>query len=165
MRFILVKPIHMETNTYTPGEDLLNEEDLTVRASTGVRFCNYFIDLIVFYGIMVAIGMVIALINPYAFDEMDVDSASGGLIDRLLGLVVYALIMGTTEAVFKGKTLGKLITGTRAVNLDGSRIASDTAFLRGLSRAVPFCVFSAFGSPCNPWQDKWTNTKVVYDQK
>jgi uncharacterized RDD family membrane protein YckC len=155
----------METNTYTPGEDILNEEDLTVRASTGVRFCNYLIDLIVFYGIMVGLGVVIAMINPYAFDDMDVDSPGGRLIDRLLGLVTYALIMGFMEAIFKGKTLGKFITGTRAVNLDGSRIVSSTAFLRGLSRAVPFCVFSAFGSPCNPWQDRWTDTKVVYDQK
>ncbi|RYF93813.1 MAG: RDD family protein [Chitinophagaceae bacterium] len=154
----------METNTYTPGEDLLNDEDLTVRAGTGARFCNYLIDVIVFYVIMLGIGVLMALITPYAFDDVDIDSPGAQLIDRLVSLIAYALIMGFSEAVFKGKTIGKFITGTRAVNLDGSRIASDTAFLRGLSRAVPFCVLSAFGSPCNPWQDKWTNTKVVYDR-
>jgi len=72
--------------------------------------------------------------------------------------------MSFVEAVFRGKSLGKLITGTQAVNLDGSSISMATAFGRGFSRAVPFCAFSAFGNPSDPWQDRWTDTMVI-DQK
>jgi uncharacterized RDD family membrane protein YckC len=83
----------------------------------------------------------------------------------LISLIFYALYMGLVEGVFKGKSLGKLITGTKAVNMDGSKISFATAFARGCSRAVPFCVFSAFGTPCYPWQDKWTNTLVIDEKK
>ena len=72
--------------------------------------------------------------------------------------------MFLVEALFKGKSLGKLITGTRAVNEDGSNLSAKTALLRGLSRAVPFNAFSALGTPSYPWHDKWTNSYVI-DEK
>ena len=73
--------------------------------------------------------------------------------------------MSIVETLLKGKSIGKFITGTRAVNFDGSRISSGTAFTRGFSRAVPFCAFSAFGTPCNPWQDRWSDTMVIDEKK
>jgi uncharacterized RDD family membrane protein YckC len=66
--------------------------------------------------------------------------------------------------VFRGKSIGKLITGTKAVNEDGSDISFGKAFARGFSRAVPFDAFSALGDPSYPWHDKWTNTYVI-DEK
>ena len=112
---------------------------------------------------MFGVGILLALTAPGTLYSIS-DTGGFALLDRLISLVLYALYMGTIEAVFKGKSLGKLITGTRAVNLDGSHISAGTAFTRGFSRAVPFCAFSAFGTPCNPWQDRWTNTMVV-DEK
>ena len=73
--------------------------------------------------------------------------------------------MFAQETLFKGKSFGKLITGTRAVNLDGSLITVRTAMLRALSRAVPFDVFSALGTTCNPWHDKWTDTMVMDEKR
>jgi uncharacterized RDD family membrane protein YckC len=83
------------------------------------------------------------------------------LAGRLIVLVLYGMYMGLMEAAFKGRSLGKLITGTVAVNEDGSRISGQTALLRGLSRAVPFNAFSALGTPSYPWHDKWNKTYVV----
>ena len=85
-------------------------------------------------------------------------------METLLYLLLFVLYMFGTEALFKGKSLGKLITGTRAVNEDGSDISAKTALLRGLSRIVPFEAFSALGNPSYPWHDKWTNTYVI-DEK
>lgn len=145
--------------------DVLSPEDYYVRAEGGKRFANYFIDLIVFYALMFGIGVIWALLSPDTIDSIAEDDTGFGLVQRLISLVLYGLYMSIVEAVFKGKSLGKLITGTRAVNLDGSPISVSTAFGRGFSRAVPFCVFSAFGSPPNPWQDKWTDTMVIDEKK
>ena len=148
---------------HTP-EDLLTDEFIYERASTGKRFANYLIDFIVFYLFAFAIVLAIAAVAPAMLEPFtNDDSSSSSLLDRLLTLFLYALFMSIVEAIFKGKSVGKFITKTKAVNLDGSPISSSTAFARGFSRAVPFCAFSAFGSICNPWQDRWTNTMVIND--
>ena len=141
-----------------------NEYQL-VQASGGKRFANYIIDLIVFYALLFGSGIIIGLLNPAAFDSLPEDDSFGyGLLDRLIGLVLYGLYMFLVEALFKGKSLGKLITGTRAVNEDGSNLSPKTALLRGLSQAVPFNAFSALGTPSYPWHDKWTKSYVI-DEK
>ncbi len=152
----------MQTEEQVP--DLLTTFDNhVVRADTGKRFANYIIDLIVFYLLAFTLAIVIGLLSPDTLNGIAEDDTVD-LGGRLLILVFYGLYMGLVEAIFKGKSLGKLITRTRAVNLDGSPISISTAFMRGLCRAVPFCAFSALGSPCNPWQDKWTDT-VMMDER
>ena len=146
-------------------EDLLADEFYYERASTGKRFANYIIDLLVFYFIAFAIGVVIALTSPGSLSSFESDSSGINLLDRIITILLYGLFMSLVEGVLKGKSVGKYITKTRAVNLDGSPISFSTAFGRGFSRAVPFCAFSAFGDVCNPWQDKWTNTMVINDDK
>ena len=152
-----------------PGEtttnDLLAFDNELVRASSGQRLANYIIDIIIFYVLFIVIGIVVAILSPSTIDQLDSGNGGFDLLGQLFSLLFYAVYMGISEAVFKGKSLGKLITKTRAVNMDGSRISVTTAFTRGLSRAVPFCAFSALGTPCNPWQDKWTDTMVIDEKK
>lgn len=141
-------------STSNPQEDLLSD-DLMVnvqQASVGKRFANHLVDMIVFF--VVAIIILALLIGMHV---MDADANE--LQIRLLYFVFYGLWQGTLEAIFKGKTLGKVFTRTRAVNEDGSRISIKTAYLRGLSRLVPFEAFSAFGG--YPWHDRWTQTYVI----
>lgn len=146
-------------------EDLISIENTYEIASQGKRFANYIIDLVLFYILVFGIAIVVALVSPDLINNIADESPGLDLIDRLLSLILYGFYMSVVESVFKGKSLGKLITGTRAVNLDGSRISIGTAFGRGFSRAVPFCAFSALGTPCNPWQDRWTNTVVIDEKK
>ncbi|MFT3979329.1 MAG: RDD family protein [Ferruginibacter sp.] len=152
--------------TETSTDLLVGETPQLVRADTGKRFLNYIIDAIAFYILVFLVSIVIALLAPDLLQSYVEDDRPAGfsLLDNIISLVLYAVYMGILEAVTKGKSLGKLITGTRAVNLDGSKISAATAFGRGFSRAVPFAAFSALGTPCNPWQDKWTNTMVI-DEK
>lgn len=152
-------------HTEQGAEDLLKTEEFHERASTGQRLANYIIDLIFFYILMFALGVFLALISPTAAELFTDNSPGFALADRIISLLLYGLYMAVVETIFKGKSLGKLITKTRAVNLDGSRISTTTAFARGFSRAVPFCAFSALGTPCNPWQDRWTNTMVMIEDK
>lgn len=142
--------------------DLLTDiETRVVQASTGQRFLNYIIDLVVFYILIFALAFFLAFIDPSILEWMDGNDVGTNLLTRLVVLLLYGIVMGFIEALFKGRTLGKLITRTKAVNEDGSTISAATAFQRGLSRAVPFEMFSAFGSPSYPWHDKWIKTYVI----
>ena len=142
--------------------DLLDMGPHLVRADSGKRFLNYIIDIIAFYIFLFILGIILGLLSPELLNDWANSEDDGfNLADRLLTLAIYAIFMGSVEALSRGRSLGKLITGPRAVNEDGSPISSAKAFARGFSRAVPFCAFSALGSPCNPWQDSWTNTIVV----
>lgn len=147
---------------YQPtSTDLLDDVPVLERASTGKRLANYLIDVVVFYVLTFVFAFALISSSPSSADYFDDDSTGLDLGSRIMALVIYALYMSIIEALLKGKSLGKLITKTRAVNLDGSPINAKTAFARGFSRAVPFCVFSVFGKPCNPWQDRWTDTMVI----
>jgi uncharacterized RDD family membrane protein YckC len=151
--------------------DFLNEYNEAVTfedATQGQRFANYLIDLVVFYLFVLLLGAILGIIiytmNPQStfFDDGN-DDFFGSITDRLFGLVLYGLFMSLVEGIFKGRTLGKLITGTKATKEDGTNITWGDAFKRGFSRAVPFEPFSALGGM--PWHDKWTDTRVVKIRK
>lgn len=145
--------------------DFIAIEPTLIRAGSGKRLLNYIIDYLFFLIVAAAMMILLIIAFPNILDRwVNDDSAGLGFLDRLMTIFLYAVYMGTAEAVFKGKSMGKLITGTRAINLNGTNISTSTAFKRGLARAVPFCAFSALGSPCNPWQDRWTDTMVM-DEK
>lgn len=136
-------------------------ESQLVRASGIKRFINYVIDLAIFY--IIGIGIMVFIMSSST--DNSIDSGDSPLMERFVALILYGLYMSLVETLFKGKSVGKFVTGTRAVNLDGSPINNSKAFARGFSRAVPFCVFSALGNPCDPWQDRWTDTMVIDEKK
>lgn len=148
----------METQLFETSV-LTNFESILVRADTGKRFLNYIIDFACFLFLAFAFGMAGILLwgDNFAYGLENINP----LADRLLSLIIYAVYMFVQEAIFKGRSIGKFVTGTRAVYLDGSTINATTALYRGFSRAVPFSVFSTFGNPCNPWWDRWTDTQVI----
>lgn len=142
---------------------LVNFEDSFIRAQGGKRFANYILDTISFYVLIFVIGILAEVVNPGAIENLN--NTDYGIMEQIIGIVLYVIFMFAQEALFKGKSFGKLITRTRAVNLDGSFISLRTSMLRAISRAVPFDAFSALGSPCNPWHDKWTDTLVIDENK
>lgn len=149
----------MENSMTAPEQplDILNDLEISLeRASVVKRFLNYIIDFAPFFflyyfcvGVLIGLGVVQAEYNES--------------LTYLLFLACYGTWMGLLEFTFKGKTLGKLITGTRAVNEDGSRISFKMAMLRGYSRLVPLEPLSAFGG--NPFHDQWTHTLVIDEKK
>jgi uncharacterized RDD family membrane protein YckC len=83
----------------------------------------------------------------------------GGLQETLLstvGTILYYLFM---ESVF-GRTVGKLITGTKVIDLEGKRPSFLTLLGRSLARIVPFEPFSFLGND-RGWHDRWSDTRVV----
>ena len=150
----------------TNPADTLNLEITYESASTGQRFLNYLIDnLLMRFGLSIltsmGVGVILGLIAPeylqqIAYEENTIDVF---LLTYLVGIVNYLLYYTICEKAFRGYTLGKLITGTRVIRVDGGELTFKDALLRTLSRLVPFEPFSAFGG--HPWHDTWTNTMVV----
>lgn len=126
-------------------------------ASVGQRFVNFLIDLVLFFILIFGFGFVGGFIWGesfiYALETMN------PIVDRILTSLLFALYISVVEGFTKGRTLGKLITKTKAVTSYNEPTTWGNSFGRGFSRIVPFEALSAFGG--NPWHDKWTDTKVV----
>ena len=128
-------------------------------ATTGQRFANYIVDLVMFYIILVALFILIALGSPRFAGHIAGWEDGISITERVTLLAVYGAYMGVLEGLLKGRTFSKFLTRTKAIEQDGATLSFSRAMLRGLSRIVPFEAFSAFGG--FPWHDKWTNTRVV----
>ncbi|MDA3614036.1 RDD family protein [Polluticaenibacter yanchengensis] len=147
-----------QTNTF---ESSIFDERILERATTGQRFVNYLIDIIVFYALLFGLGVIIGITAPQTIYDIEIWSQQNVFLDRILSLLLFGIYMGITEMLLKGRTVGKFVTGTKSVTEEGDPIDKGTLFKRGMIKAVPFCAFSALGAPCYPWQDKWTNTMVI----
>ncbi len=149
-----------QTELYRDLKEMLYEEP----ASVGQRFLNYVIDIILFYAMFAVFGMLAAMVGLATGSENPesnffTESSVNPLLDLLITWLVFVLFYTFFEAVTKGRTVGKMITRTKAVKDDESEITPREAVLRSLCRLVPFEPFSAFGG--HPWHDKWTGTKVI----
>jgi uncharacterized RDD family membrane protein YckC len=160
----------MEENNIQPGETGLAEElNLFTQyqpATQGQRFLNWLIDnLFMRFALGVLTGWLVGEILVRFFPEIamriayEQNTLDTILVNYLFGFFNYLIYYTICEKAFRGHTLGKLITGTRAIREDGHELTFKDAFLRSLSRLVPFEVLSGFGD--RPWHDNWTKTYVI----
>lgn len=132
-------------------QDGLNTEPV----STGIRFADYILDFIGFYILCLLCGILLGILaHEYINNQFLLY-----IITYLIYVMYYTVLEGVTE----GRTLGKLITGSKAVREDGGTITWNDAFMRSLSRTVPFEAFSGLNG--NPWHDSWTHTLVVKKER
>jgi uncharacterized RDD family membrane protein YckC len=161
-----------EQTTNDDQQDLLAEESYINNhfdyASQGQRFLNWLIDnALMRWGLSyltgMGIGAILAIAAPDFLTELAYNQGrmTGGIIFLafLVGYLNYIIYYTFCEKLFKGYTLGKLITGTRAIRQDGKELTFKDALLRSLSRCVPFEVFSGFNTLT--WHDSWTDTMVI----
>jgi uncharacterized RDD family membrane protein YckC len=159
--------MNIEPIVQEPQQDLFAEQDIYqyVHASTGQRFLNWLIDnLLMSYGLGwitgYTVGAFLAKFFPNFYLNMVISKGFEWYLTLyLIAFCNYIIYYTFCEKVFKGYTLGKLITGTRALREDGQELSFKNALLRSLSRLVPLEAFSAFGG--YPWHDSWTGTMVI----
>jgi uncharacterized RDD family membrane protein YckC len=157
----------MEDNLQPAGEQHLFEDIIEYNQATqGQRFLNWLIDnLFMRFALSYVTGYVVGYLLAYIAPDLLLSIAYGNrgfeyyLLALILGYFNYLLYYTFSEAAFKGYTLGKLLTGTKAIRNDGSNITFKDALLRSLCRIVPFEVFSGLGD--EPWHDTWTKTTVI----
>jgi uncharacterized RDD family membrane protein YckC len=154
---------------HSPTEEQVNlfdTDSMYTEASQGQRFFNWLIDNLFMrfalsYATGYAVGYLLLAVAPDFLAEIAYEERGWRfyLLAYILGIFNYIIYYTICEKAFRGYTIGKLITGTRALRNDGSELSFKDAILRSLSRIVPFEVFSALGR--RPWHDSWTDTMVV----
>lgn len=159
----------MDTNQQPVQDESIFSEELHnivqyEQATQGQRALNWIIDNILMnwglsYVTGTAVGYLLGSLFPEFVLGLTENSTEILLIGYIIALFNYLIYYTICEKAFKGYTLGKLITGCRAVRADGAELTIKDAFLRSASRLVPFEVFSGFGQ--SPWHDTWTKTTVV----
>ena len=156
----------MEQYSTPPEEQHLFDDNRyhLVQAGSGRRLLNYIIDQVVFYLFFYVLTYFLAFFNLQLSIGADTDSTDVMLISLLIFSLLYAVFMGLVEFILKGKSIGKFVTGTRAVMDDGSPLTLRRALLRGICRLIPFNIFSALGNICYPWHDSVSKTYVI-DEK
>ncbi|MCE2956628.1 MAG: RDD family protein [Flammeovirgaceae bacterium] len=145
--------------------DLEVQADALDAASTGNRFVHMLVDTLMYYIIVfllaLMMGIFIGVFAPESLAELE--NGTPWFV-YLLAFIAYVSYFVFCESVF-GRTVGKLITGTKVVDQNGNLPSTGTIFIRTLSRLVPFEAFSFLGENERGWHDRWTNTYVVKIQK
>lgn len=147
------------------SSDVFSSDNDFPIASKGKRFLNLLIDTIVFYLMSFIFGFI--MVAFFMSEEQMiqyVDTEQSTIQDYLIAFSIFFVYYFGMEYFFKGKTVGKFLTKTRAVRIDNSRLDPKEAALRTLSRLVPFEAFSFLGSDPSGWHDKWTQTIVIEDK-
>lgn len=134
-------------------------------ANRNLRFTNCLIDSF----ITLILSIPIALIVFYIFgsdNSLFFNNEQGSiriLTYIIIGIstLIYYII---SEFYLNGKTLGKYITGTRAITLANHKMDFKTTVKRSFCRLVPFNALSFFGGLPMGWHDEWTETKVILDK-
>ena len=154
-------------NTELMQPDLLVDDDNPFfeynKASQGQRFFNFLIDNVVIrvalaYVTGLAVGYMLMAFFPDLVYSLSNNKTLLYLVSVLIVFIDYLLYYTLSEGLFKGITIGKLITGTKAINEDGKELSLKQAFLRSACRLIPFEPLSGLGIP---WHDSVTNTIVI----
>ena len=151
----------MEENTVPSFFDEAAEYPQIEYATTGNRFLNFVIDSIVCYvvnfTILFTFAVGLAMAGKTADDIQQM--LSNKVLSYSLGIGTYLLLYTVIEGATKGRSIGKLFTGTVAVQNNLEPITWEKAFTRTLCRLIPFEPVSGLGNA--PWHDSITGTCVI----
>lgn len=130
--------------------------DLPIAANKGLRLANYVIDQLCIVGLSFLLPFVTVLL--FSRSSLDFFLAEGSAFLISLGLQTgfYLLLEGTT-----GRTLGKLVTGTKVVDQNGLKPSFGQIVGRTFARFIPFEAFSFLGDSGRGWHDSLAKTYVV----
>jgi len=130
---------------------IFGNEPQYVTAERSYRFLNYIVDLFAVYGLLYIALRVMAVVGHplHKGETVGLYLLWGGL----------ELIYYTGMELSCGRTVGKWITGTKAVASDGRPLGFGKALGRSLCRLIPFDALVALGG--RPFHDSIPETKVV----
>ena len=134
-------------------------------ATQGKRFGTYVIDRIFSYIFAIFIAGAYFAMNPDNAEKLVSNSGFERGADLLFGYLSLLIYYTIFETLFKGRTIGKMICGTRAVTDEGQIMDFGTVLKRTFCRMVPFDALSYLGGYAYGWHDKWSDTMVVNENE
>jgi uncharacterized RDD family membrane protein YckC len=141
----------------------LNAVDMSI-ASKGKRFVNLLIDNFLYYVISQIMATAFALSFVYLLQDWVVNNQDSLWIVYVVYMIInyffYVILMTFQEYIFKGRTIGKYITGTLVVTENGDEPTLKDYFVRSLCRIIPFEAFSFLFGELG-WHDSISKTRVV----
>lgn len=138
----------MDNNTIIDQQEIQPTQEFDY-ASNGIRFGNYLIDQVIIY-------FLVFFTAIYTMPMSLLTEQWGGYLIGIIYSFSYYCIL---ESITRGKTIGKLITRTRALKSDGELPGFFDIFKRSLCRFIPFEIFSIFFD--TPWHDSIPDMMVV----
>lgn len=149
---------HQHEDPFVPAdqEPLLTREEFFTfeEASKGQRFVHYLVDTLVYFGLAVLAGVFFELTGlGFILEE---DSGYDLIFSITLMLGYFWLMEGLT-----GKTVGKMLTRTHVVTMEGNQPTMRNILVRSLCRFIPLDAISFLGS--GGWHDSISQTLVVKD--
>ncbi|MBV8327904.1 RDD family protein [Chryseobacterium sp.] len=137
------------------------------KASTGIRFINYFLDRlfiqIIFYAIFFIFGIIYTLVSGKVINAEEFDNSITASVISIGVYLMVAFLYFFIMELYLGKTIAKYITGTEVISIDGNKPTAQQIANRTFSRAVPFDSLSFLGN--NGWHDNWSDTRVINYKK
>jgi len=108
------------------------------KAPIGIRLANYLIDSLVVYFFFFALGVLSVILYEYLgidflYNFVDWLSGINRFEDALFTSLVYFVYAFLMEYFTKGRTVGKFITGTKAVSTDLQELTFNQYFIRNIS--------------------------------
>ena len=137
------------------------------KATQGTRLANYLIDAVVFYILIFFLGVFLGILSAIGIEAplrffMYLDEIPAS--DYLFSSILYFIYIFSIEYLTKGRSIGKYITKTKVVSIDGTTPTQKDFFIRNISRLVPFDGLS-FLKEDGGWHDLWSDTRVVNWEK
>ncbi|MDR6463237.1 MULTISPECIES: RDD family protein [Chryseobacterium] len=134
------------------------------RAQKGIRLANFIIDRLVITLTFLTFGFVAALIFNLTNNDFFINlaykmSEVNRFLDILITSLIYFMYTFLIEYFTKGRSVGKYITGSKVICIDGTEPTFNDYLIRNISRIVPFDALSFLGE--NGWHDKWSDTRVI----
>ncbi|MEZ0005403.1 putative RDD family membrane protein YckC [Flavobacterium sp. 28YEA47A] len=136
--------------------------DKDLYASQGTRLANYLIDYVCQIALMFALVVVLTMISVIiGNDSILARIENMNKIEEYGAAVVIILIYYNVFEIFFSRTIGKFITKTIVVDINGEKPDSQEILIRSLCRLIPFDGFSFLGAPNKGWHDSISKTYVV----
>ena len=118
-------------------------------ATHGQRLANMLVDQVAIQVLGVAAGFVLAVLGR----------VPRGVTAFAVGAAIAFCYYTVLESSF-GRTLGKLVTGTRVIAEDGGEARFGQVLGRSFARMIPFEPFSFRAGPVG-WHDSMSGTRVI----
>jgi uncharacterized RDD family membrane protein YckC len=150
-----------------PGSESVFEEfesEIYAQSAGGwKRFANYMVDLFFMYIFSAVIGGIVGFVLVFVGSTIySGDNVFGTmLLNYLIGFLSLITYYSLIEYFTGGRSIGKYITGTKVITLEGDKPDFKACLIRSLSRCIPFEAFSFFGSADSGWHDSISKTRVV----